>query len=53
VALVQQANTYFSGKVNENHELGTDFFPHTRIVSSVKRHEFDSDRMSYIILRGH
>jgi hypothetical protein len=30
-----------------------DFFVHHRIVSAVKTVEFVSDRMSYIILRGH
>ena len=29
-----------------------DFFVHQRIVSAVKRVEFVSDRMSYIVLRG-
>jgi hypothetical protein len=29
-----------------------DFFVHDRIVSAVKRAEFVSDRMSYIVLRG-
>jgi predicted nucleotidyltransferase len=29
-----------------------DFFVHKRIISAVKRVEFVSDRMSYIILRG-
>jgi hypothetical protein len=49
----QQANIHLSmGKGKEKHELGSGFVVHKRIISAVKRVEFVSDRMPYIILRG-
>jgi hypothetical protein len=41
--------TFFYGKGNESHQLGTGLFVHQRIVSAIKK-EFVSDRMSYILV---
>ena len=42
----------FLWKGDVNHQLGRGSFVHHRIVTAVKKVEFISDRMSYIVLRG-
>jgi hypothetical protein len=44
--------TLFYGKGNENHDSGTGFFVHKRIISAIRSVEFVSDMTPYIILRG-
>ena len=43
---------FFYGNGNENHQLGTSFSVHRGIVSALKRVEFVSDRLSFIVLGG-
>jgi len=43
---------FFYGKGNENYHLRTGFLVHHRILSSVKRVDYVSDGISYIVLRG-
>jgi hypothetical protein len=44
--------TFLCEEENDDHQLGTGFFVHKRIVSAVRRMEFVSDRLPYITVRG-
>ena len=49
---VRAGDYNFSMENERNHQLGTGFFVQDRIVSTVKREEFVSDRVLCIVLRG-
>jgi exonuclease III len=44
---------FFYGKGNENHNFGKVLFVHHRKASAVKKVEFVSDGVSYIVLISH
>jgi hypothetical protein len=52
VALNEQANIHFSVERGVRVMTGTGCFVHKRMISAVKRVEFISDTIPYIILRG-
>jgi hypothetical protein len=44
--------TFFLWQKAGKSSIGNRFFVHHRIISAIKRVEFVSDRISYIVLRG-
>ena len=46
------SHVFFLRKRKRKSSIGNRIFVHHRIVSAVKRVEFVSDRISYIVLRG-
>ena len=44
---------FFLWKRKQKSSIRNKFFVHHRIASAFKRVEFVSDRMTYIVLRGH
>ena len=49
-SMVRAGDYFFYGEGNQNDQLGTGFFVHKRIVSSLKRLELISYRMTYTVL---
>jgi hypothetical protein len=50
--LEEHGTKHFLGKRYECNQLATVFYVHHRILSAVKRVEFLSDRMPYVVLRS-
>jgi hypothetical protein len=50
--VIKEGDYGFLRKRSENHQLGTGFLLHHRIVSEATRVVFVSDRVTYIVPRG-